>query len=69
MRRIQGEGGGAIGFWPDTRNGEGGGGGGYDRVSRSPGNSTVVKFMRAGINRQRKRAAMVIKCGRKVMNL
>ena len=32
--------------------GGGGGGGGYDRVSGSPGYSTVVQFMRAGINRQ-----------------
>ena len=28
-----------------------------------PGYSTVVEFMRAGINRQRKRAAIIIKCG------
>ena len=39
------------GFRPDTKIG------GYDRVSGSPGyiNSTVVQFMRKGINRQRKR--------------
>ena len=38
-------------------------GGGYDRVSGSPGYCTVVQFMRAGINRQRKHAAIIIKCG------
>ena len=68
-KRGVGGGGGAIGFWPDTRSGKGkgggGGGGGYDRVSGSPGYSTVVEFMRAGINRQRKRAAIIIKCGPK----
>ena len=47
-------GGGAIGFWPDTKSV-----GGYDHVSRSPGYSTVVEFMRADINR---RAAIIIKC-------
>ena len=45
--------------------GGGGGGGGYDRVSGGPGYSTVVEFMRTGINRQRKRAAIIIKCGPK----
>ena len=30
-----------------------------------PGYSTVVKFMRADINRQRNRAAIIIKCGPK----
>ena len=42
-----------------------GGGGGYDCVSGSPGYSTVVELMRADINRQRKRAAIIIKCGPK----
>ena len=52
-------GGGAVGFWPDTK-GEGGGGGveEYDRVSGGPGYSTV-EFMRADINRQRNRAAIL----------
>ena len=49
-------GGGAVGFWPDTK---GGGGGKYDRVSGGPGYSTVVEFMRADINRQRNRAAIL----------
>ena len=49
-----GGGGGAVGFWPDTKSG-----------GRSPGYSTVVEFMRTGINRQRKRAAIIIKCGPK----
>ena len=40
--------------------------GGYGRVSGRPGYSTVVEFMRTGINRQRNRAAIII---RKVMNL
>ena len=35
------------------------GGGGYDRISGRPGYSTVVEFMRAGINRQRNRAAIL----------
>ena len=51
-----GGGGGAVGFWPDTK---GGGGGKYDRVSGGPGYSTVVEFMRADINRQRNRAAIL----------
>ena len=50
-----GGGGGAVGFWPDTK----GGGGEYDRVSGGPGYSTVVEFMRADINRQRNRAAIL----------
>ena len=70
-----GGGGGAVGFWPNTKSGVlsasgpirkvGGGGGGYDRVSGSPGHSTVVQFMRTGVNssKQRKRAAIIIKCG------
>ena len=45
--------------------GGGGGAGGYDRVSRSPGYSTVVEFMRTGINRQRNRASIIVKCGPK----
>ena len=53
-----GGGGGAVGFWPDTKDG-GGGGGEYDRVSGGPGYSTVVEFMRADINRQRNRAAIL----------
>ena len=36
-----------------------GGGGEYDRVSGGPGYSTVVEFMRADINRQRNRAAIL----------
>ena len=67
--------GGGVGFWPDTKSGGGGGGGGggccrflaryegrggeYDRVSGGPGYSTVVEFMRADINRQRNRAAIL----------
>ena len=31
----------------------------YDRVSGGPGYSTVVEFMRADINRQRNRAAIL----------
>ena len=54
----RGGGGGAVGFWPDTKGG-GGGGGEYDRVSGGPGYSTVVEFMRADINRQRNRAAIL----------
>ena len=38
---------------------EGRGGGKYDRVSGGPGYSTVVEFMRADINRQRNRAAIL----------
>ena len=34
-------------------------GGQYDRVSGGPGYSTVVEFMRADINRQRNRAAIL----------
>ena len=66
QRRIQvlgggGGGGVAVGFWPDTKSGGGGGGGGgeYDRVSGGPGYSTVVEFIRTGINRQRNRAAIL----------
>ena len=45
---------------PKRRAGVGGGGGGkYDRVSGGPGYSTVVEFMRADINRQRNRAAIL----------
>ena len=60
---------------PKRRAGEEGGGGGggccrflaryegrggeYDRVSGGPGYSTVVEFMRADINRQRNRAAIL----------
>ena len=70
-----GGGGGAVGFWPKTKSGggggggvlsvsgpirrAGGGGGEYDRVSGGPGYSTVVEFMRADINRQRNRAAIL----------
>ena len=43
--------------------------GGYDRVSGGPGYSTVVEFMRADINRQRNRAAILLNAARKVMNL
>ena len=39
--------------------GGGGGGGEYGRVSGGPGYSTVVEFMRADINRQRNRAAIL----------
>ena len=41
------------------------GGGRYDRVLGGPGYSTVVEFLRAGINRQCKCAAIIIKCGPK----
>ena len=68
-----GGGGGAVGFWPKTKSGGGvlsvsgpirragggGGGGEYGRVSGGPGYSTVVEFMRADINRQRNRAAIL----------
>ena len=37
----------------------------YDRVSGGPGYSTVVEFMCTDINRQRKRAVIIIKCGPK----
>ena len=69
--RGGGGGGGAVGFWPKTKSGGGGGvllvsgpirragGGKYDRVSGGPGYSTVVEFMRADINRQRNRAAIL----------
>ena len=41
-------------------------GGWYDRVSGGPGHSTVVEFMCTGIiNRQRKHAAIIIKCSPK----
>ena len=60
----EGGGGGAIGFGPDTEK-KGGGRGRYDRESGGPGYSTVVEFLRAGINRQRKCAAIIIKCGPK----
>ena len=36
-----------------------GGGGEYGRVSGGPGYSTVVEFVRADINRQRNRAAIL----------
>ena len=55
-KRGGGGGGGAVGFWPDTKSG---GGGGDDRVSGGPGYSAVVEFMRADINRQRNRAAIL----------
>ena len=70
--RGGGGGGGAVRFWPKTKSGGGGGGccwflaryegrggGEYDRVSGGPGYSTVVEFMRADINRQRNRAAIL----------
>ena len=60
MRKAGGGGGGGGVLSADTKSG--GGGGGDDRVSGSPGYSTVVEFMRTGINRQRKRAATIIKC-------
>ena len=53
-------GGGAAGFWPDTKSG------GYDRVSGGPGYS--IQFMRTGFNRQRQRAAIIINRGPKVIN-
>ena len=43
--------------------------GGYDRVSGGRGYSTVVEFIRADINRQRNRAAILLNAARKVMNL
>ena len=58
--------GGAVGSASGPiRKAGGGGGGGYDRVSGGPGYSTVVEFMRADINRQRNRAAIIKKCGPK----
>ena len=46
IRRAGGWGGrGAVGFWPDTKSGEEG----NDRVSGSPGYTTVGEFMRAAI--------------------
>ena len=48
-----------LDFWPDMKDGGGGGVGVYDRVSGGPGYSTVVEFMRADINRQRNRAAIL----------
>ena len=73
--RKGGGGGGAVDLWPKTKSGGGGrgccrflaryegpgggGGGEYDRVSGGPGYSTVVEFMRADINRQRNRAAIL----------
>ena len=82
IRKGRGGGGGggvAVGFRPDKKSGGAvglsvsgpirkvGGGGGYDCVSGGPGYSTVVDFMRTGINRhaQRKRAAIIIKHGPK----
>ena len=41
----------------------------YDRLSGGPGYSTVVEFMRADINRQRNRAAILYNAARKVMNV
>ena len=46
---IRGGGEGSVGFWPDTNTGGGGGGGVWSRIGGSPGYSTVVEFMRAGI--------------------
>ena len=45
LRAGGGRGGGAVGFWPDTKGkGCGGGGGGeYDHVSGGPGYSTVFR--------------------------
>ena len=65
-----GGGGGGHGWWVwlgsasgpirKVYEGRGGGGGGvYNRVSGGPGYSTVVEFMRADINRQRNRAAIL----------
>ena len=57
-----GGGGGALGFWPKTKSGGGGGGGGGGSMIAyrgGPGYSTVVEFMRADINRQRNRAAIL----------
>ena len=56
-RRAGGGGGGGC-CWFLARY-EGRGGGKYDRVSGGPGYSTVVEFMRADINRQRNRAAIL----------
>ena len=57
IRRAGGGGGGALGFWPKTKSG--GGGGGMIAYRGGPGYSTVVEFMRADINRQRNRAAIL----------
>ena len=52
-------GGGVLLVSGPIRRAGGGGGGEYDRVSGGPGYSTVVEFMRADINRQRNRAAIL----------
>ena len=73
--RMVGVAGGGVGFWPDTKSrggggccrfmaryeGRGGGGGGGSMIAYrgGPGYSTVVEFMRADINRQRNRAAIL----------
>ena len=54
-RRAGGGGGGCCRFLARYE----GRGGEYDRVSGGPGYSTVVEFMRADINRQRNRAAIL----------
>ena len=54
-RRPWGGGGGCCWFLARYE----GRGGEYDRVSGGPGYSTVVEFMRADINRQRNRAAIL----------
>ena len=58
-RRAGGGGGGGGGCCWFLARYEGRGGGKYDRVSGGPGYSTVVEFMRADINRQRNRAAIL----------
>ena len=57
-RAGEGGGGGVLSVSGPIRR-AGGGGGEYDRVSGGPGYSTVVQFMRADINRQRNRAAIL----------
>ena len=51
-----GGGGGAVGFWPDTKSG--------DLIAYQEARiPDIVRFMRTGINRQRKRTAIIIKRG------
>ena len=62
-----GGGGGAVGFWPDTKSGGGGGkeGAVLSHIGGPRIQYSIVEFMRTGINRQRKRAAIIVKCGPK----
>ena len=60
LARYEKRGGGVLSVsGPIRRAGGGGCVGECDRVSGGPGYSTVVQFMRADINRQRNRAAIL----------